>query len=301
MPKKASASSKHSEKRAQKKEAKQGAEEAAAKAERPVVSDNTLVGIAKSLILGSVAAEYAPKLQPMVLGAINDLKDGTKKDEIKKPKEEQTNGTNGTHKDEAENEDKDDAGDASGHEDEGNEGTNGSESGPQQMFSALCTRLTWFNCLGLAAPYSGEEAMKAWFAMKGLELDWGPRAKRRGNPGLDRVLANVSNNMGQYLHVLLAMMVLRAFLFRSFFACLPWLILYQLCSTLIPLDKIPQVPKLPLDKVDIRFRVAATVGLNALVWLFFLYEAVWRAWWPEKFLYTGIIVAHAYVVRPVEG
>merc|ERR1719401_2680202 len=109
---------------------------------------------------------------------------------------------------------------------------------------------------------------------------------------------NVTNMMPQYIHVLLALMTLRAFVFRSYFACLPWLLLYQFISVKLPLDKLPEVPALPLDKVDVKFRLAVTVVLNALVWLFFVYEAVWRVWWPEKFLWLTPICVHAYIVNP---
>lgn len=299
MAPKGSKSAKQAERRQAKKDVKNEPEEA----ERSTLSDKTLVDLAKSLVLGSVVVEYAPSLQQLVMGAVDDLKAGKKpmSGAVEAAKEPKTNGTNGDHKEETNGSNGDEKEDTNGT-DEKEENGNGAEapSGPPEIYASIKGRFAWYNCLGLAAPRSGEEAKAAWFALKKLEVDGGPRAKRKGNPGLDRVVANVRNNMAQYFHVLLAMMMLRAFLFRSYFACLPWLVGYQFLSVFLPLEKIPEVPQLDLAKVDIRFRVAASVILNFLVWLFFAYEALWRANFLEKFLYIGIIVTHAYVVRPAE-
>merc|ERR1719506_3356283 len=53
----------------------------------------------------------------------------------------------------------------------------------KNMFSTLNSRLTWYNVLGLGMPASGEEAMKAWKDMIGLEVDFGPK-KKKGSPGV---------------------------------------------------------------------------------------------------------------------
>merc|ERR1719420_521278 len=103
----------------------------------------------------------------------------------------------------------------------------------------------------------------------------GPRARKKGSPAADRIKANSKANMPQYLHVLLALMMLRAFLFRSWFACLPWLFGYQMLSFVIPLEW-PQFPQVP--KVEIKYRIATSVGIHALMWLFFLYEAVYKTY-----------------------
>eukprot|EP00746_Dinoflagellata_sp_MGD_P087350 gnl/MRDRNA2_/MRDRNA2_34655_c0_seq1.p1 gnl/MRDRNA2_/MRDRNA2_34655_c0~~gnl/MRDRNA2_/MRDRNA2_34655_c0_seq1.p1 ORF type:complete len:291 (-),score=63.73 gnl/MRDRNA2_/MRDRNA2_34655_c0_seq1:224-1021(-) len=169
-----------------------------------------------------------------------------------------------------------------------------------QVFDFLKNRLVWFNCLGLAEPATPEEAMTAWLELKDLEIDYGPRPKRNQSPGLDRIKVNVQNNFPQYLHVLLALMMLRAFLFRSWFACLPWLVGYQYLSLWVPLDGIPQLPQVPVEKCPLKFRVAASVGIHLLVWLFFVYEALWKMWFFEKFLVLGLIAYHAYAVRPAD-
>merc|ERR1712125_118689 len=59
------------------------------------------------------------------------------------------------------------------------------------IFRIVCSRLHWSNPLGLAFPTSSEESLKAWSVFKGLQVDFGPRAKRRGNPGLDRISSNL--------------------------------------------------------------------------------------------------------------
>merc|ERR1711862_344493 len=110
----------------------------------------------------------------------------------------------------------------------------------------------------------------------------------RGNPALDRMKTNLCVNMRQYLHMLLALMMLRAFLFRSFFACLPWLFGYQLLSLALPLENMAKLPQVPLEKVRPKFRVSGALGLHALVWLFFLYEALWKMHFIEKFLVIGL-------------
>merc|ERR1711871_1856305 len=124
------------------------------------------------------------------------------------------------------------------------------------------------NSLGLAEPASAEEALCAWKDLKDLEIDYGPRPRKNQSPGLDRMKVNVHNNFVQYLHVLLALMMLRAFLFRSWFACLPWLVGYQAASLLLPLEMTKDVP--------LKFRVAATMFFHALVLFFFVYEFLWK-------------------------
>jgi len=167
-----------------------------------------------------------------------------------------------------------------------------------QVFDYLKKRLVWYNCLGLAEPASAEEALAAWMDLKELEIDYGPRPKKNQSPGLDRIKINLHNNFVQYLHVLLALMMLRAFLFRSWFACLPWLVGYQYLSLWVPLDGIPQLPQVPVEKCPLKFRVAASVGIHLLVWLFFAYETLWKMWFFEKGMVGGLIAYHAYAVRP---
>merc|ERR1719183_3519213 len=59
------------------------------------------------------------------------------------------------------------------------------------------------------------------------------------------------------------------------------------------MENFPQVPP-----VESKFRVAATMGLHVLVWLFFLYEILYKSYILEKIPLIALIVAHAYVVVP---
>lgn len=170
-----------------------------------------------------------------------------------------------------------------------------------QVFDFLKKRLVWYNSLGLAEPASAEEALGAWKDLKDLEIDYGPRPRKNQSPGLDRMKVNIHNNFVQYLHVLLALMILRAFLFRSWFACLPWLVGYQYLSLWVPLNGIPQLPQVPVEKCPLKFRVAASVGIHLLVWLFFAYETLWKMWFFEKFFVGGLFAYHAYAVRPADN
>merc|ERR1712166_1131480 len=106
-------------------------------------------------------------------------------------------------------------------------------------------------------------------------------------------MTNFERNMPQYIHILLAFMCLRSFLFRSWFACLPWLLSYQMLCVSLPLirAKVPAVPP-----VDLVFRIAATGAFNAFMWLFFVYEAALMTSTLEKMALTGLFAAHAYVV-----
>merc|ERR1712086_292117 len=79
------------------------------------------------------------------------------------------------------------------------------------------------------------------------------RSKKRGSPGMERILTNMHINMAQYLHILLAMMMLRAFLFRSFFACLPWLVGYQCLPLKLPLENMDVMgQQVPLEKCPLK-------------------------------------------------
>ncbi|CAE8624131.1 unnamed protein product [Polarella glacialis] len=190
--------------------------------------------------------------------------------------------------------------------DENSEGEEVVQGSAEGLFSGLKARLAWHNPLGLAA--TPEESMESWLAMKGLQVDFGPRARKRGSPAVERITANLYTNLPQYIHLLLALMMLRSFLFRSYFACLPWLVAYQLLSLAVPLttmakfELIPQIPveQVPLDKVPVKFRVAGTMAIHALIWLFLVYEAVWRTYFFEKVPVIGLFAYHAYAVKPIE-
>jgi len=162
------------------------------------------------------------------------------------------------------------------------------------IFEGLRSRLPFYNPLGLGLPASGEASKIAWLSLKSLEVDGGPRARKKGTPGMDRIKVNVEKNLPQYIHIVLLLMCLRAFLFRSWFACLPWLVGYQVLSLEIPLglirEKFPQVPP-----VDSKFRIAATLAIHGLMWLFFLYEALSLV----TVLLIGLVIVHAYVASPL--
>jgi len=237
----------------------------------------------KSLVLDSVIVGIAPALPGMVKNGVMIVK-GEKA--ASKPKVEEK-------KEDTEEDDKKE-------NEEEKEEPEVLETDICAEFSKLRSRLHWSNPLGLGAPASGEEAIQAWSAVKSLEIDFGPRSKKKGTPTLDRITTNLYNNVPQYLHMLLAFMILRSFIFRSFFACLPWLAGYQYLSLALPLEALPSVPQVPLEKVPIELRVAVTVGFNGLLHFFFLFELVWNTYFLEKPLWIGLVLCHAYVARPVE-
>merc|ERR1719321_702638 len=134
------------------------------------------------------------------------------------------------------------------------------ENDASATFKNVADRFHWSSPLGLSK--SSEDAINGWKSMKEAfseRLDFGPKNKKKGPQAQARIICNLCTHAVEYVNILLALMMLRAFLFRSYFACLPWLVFYQFASLMLPLDKIPQVPALPLDKVDVKFRVAITV------------------------------------------
>lgn len=172
------------------------------------------------------------------------------------------------------------------------------KEGAASAFKIMTTRLSIKNPLGLFT--TDDESMRSFSDMMKLEFDGGPRSKKRGNPVGDRLLANILSHFLQYFHILWAYMVVRAFLFRSFFACLPWLLFYQMLSVMLPLSKTNQVP-LPLEAIPIDIRTAAAFFLHSLMWLFSVYEFVACAWWLEWFLAAAAVSGHAYAFRPSES
>eukprot|EP00933_Yihiella_yeosuensis_P081035 TRINITY_DN94569_c0_g1_i1.p1 TRINITY_DN94569_c0_g1~~TRINITY_DN94569_c0_g1_i1.p1 ORF type:complete len:260 (+),score=90.61 TRINITY_DN94569_c0_g1_i1:71-850(+) len=231
-------------------------------------SGGKLLEVVTELVLGSAIVKFAPKLQPL-------LTDGAAPAPKKEPKVE------GEETTEAEAEEPSDA---------------------AGIFTALQTRIAWQHCLGLAKPSTPEEAIQGWMDFKSLEFDGGPKAKRKGTPGMDRIMKNLCDNMVQYVYILFGLMILRAVLFRSWFACLPWLVGYQALSLFLPLETMEVAgQKLPLEKCEVKFRVAISLAIHALVLLFFLYELVYCTYFLEKFLLVGIVAGHAYVMRPVEA
>lgn len=272
--------SKQAERNAGKRAAKKVVED---EPEAPVKGD--ILGMVKRFALESVLVTMAPKLPAM-------LKEGP---------------TNGSTKAEAQAPEKVPEGEGEG-ESEGEtkvvpdeQPVEAQPEGPEtsvDLFERLRIRLTPLNGLGLW--HSTVGAKEAFLKTKALKFDGGPKAKKRGSPAVERIVANGSENMLQYLHFLFALMMLRSFVFRSYFAFLPWLFFYQCVSVMLPLTKLEKLPQVPLDKCPVKFRLAGTIGLNALVWFFFLYEVAFRTYIFEKILVVCLFAAHAYVVAPVE-
>jgi len=177
------------------------------------------------------------------------------------------------------------------------------EEKSKTIFAELGERFFWHNPLGLGQPATPEESKAKWLEIKGLEMDMGPRKKKRetGNPSLDRIMMNVCSYLPQYLLAVLVFATLHAFLFRSFFACLPWLCFYQMAALLIPLETMPQVPQVPLSECPTKFRVAAAIGLHGLMLLFFAFELVWKMNFLWKFLLIGLVSFHAHSVKPASA
>mmetsp|Transcript_122445 Transcript_122445/g.193960 ORF Transcript_122445/g.193960 Transcript_122445/m.193960 type:complete len:512 (+) Transcript_122445:59-1594(+) len=164
---------------------------------------------------------------------------------------------------------------------ETNQKTNGDENG----FCEMQKELTPYNALGLAS--SPEEAKVAWKAFKSYAVHFEPPAKKSG-AAKQRIMTNLEQFAFQYTHVLLGLMCLRAFLFRSWFACLPILVVCQIASLM-----------LSLPTVDSKVRLAVSTGLHILMWFFFVYETAFMTHFLEKCFVVGIFVGHAYVAAPV--
>mmetsp|Transcript_1726 Transcript_1726/g.5433 ORF Transcript_1726/g.5433 Transcript_1726/m.5433 type:complete len:278 (-) Transcript_1726:326-1159(-) len=273
-------------KQAERNAARKAAKGGAAEEPEPATSGaggkltERLVHLAK----GSALFHAAPHLP----GALNDLKSELQAGG--KPKEEKAAEKAPEKEDET----------TAAGQDEGEAAPDAEVKTPENktLFHSLKARLTVINGLGLFA--SGDDAKQAFQKFKSLEFDGGPRAKKKGTPGMDRLLTNFHDHLPQYVCLLFALMVLRSLLFRSWFACLPWLFLYQVVSCLLPLERTEQVP-VPLEKVPQTARGVATAFLHGLVWLFFVYEVLFRAWWLEWVLVVVLFTAHAYAFRPIEA
>jgi len=163
------------------------------------------------------------------------------------------------------------------------------------LFANIKERLALHNPLAMGLPATADDSMAGWLALPGMELDWGPRKSRKGNPSLDRIVKNLHNLLPYYIHILFVIMLLRTFMGRSFFCCLPWLFGLQVAVVMVPDDMIPE------DKVPMKFRVAAATVIHAKMWFFFLYEALWATYFMEKILYIGLLALHARSVRPADA
>lgn len=283
----------------------------AAENEEPVVQTNVgFQELGQTLVMTSVLVQSAPLLPSLLKDGIALVK-GEAVEKAEKPKEKE---------EDKENKDEEPAGDKTDGEKEEKQ----AEVVPDFIlekdacgtFSKICSRLHFANPLGVGKVTTPEEAIKVWKEIKGLEIDFGPKAKRKGSPGTDRIVSNLCTYAVQYLHVLLGLMILRSFLFRSFFACLPWIVIYQFLSMILPLGKLAEIAdslpafipaekipfdKVPLEKVPVELRVVATVGFNGLLHIFFLYELFWKTYFIEKLLLGGLVAYHAYAVRPIDA
>lgn len=260
----------------------------------PVPLAGGLAGLALSLVKGSVLFQVGPKL-PAVMKqlpeVVKQLKSGTYQPKAENKQEPaEVSASDGDAAQEEPEVDVDTSKEPSVPVPPIDEGKGDAAS----LFSGMAARLSLTNPLGLFP--TGEDGVKAFKAMKSLEFDGGPKAKKKGTPVMDRLQLNVQNHLTAYIHVVWALMMLRSFLFRSFFACLPWLFLYQVLSVTLPLQKTDKVP-LPLEKAPVELRLLGTVSLHSLVWIFFIYEFVFRVWWLEWFFAVAVIGAHAYLFR----
>lgn len=163
-----------------------------------------------------------------------------------------------------------------------------------RLFATMASRLSLTNPLGLFE--SSDDGIKAAKVIMELEYDGGKGTQRKGP--LDRISTNVRSHFLVYLHAAWTLMSARALLFRSFFACLPWLFGWQVASVFLPLTQTKEVP-LPLEKVPVEARAVLTFGFHSLLWLFFVYEFLVQLHWLEWFLLAAIISGHAYLFRPL--
>eukprot|EP00439_Symbiodinium_sp_Y106_P084332 s162_g25.t1 len=218
--------------------------------------------LGKSLFLGSCAAMYAPKLPDL-------LKEDGKEAEPAKTTEE-------SEKDERQKkcdiwQDSPEA-----------EPTTPPPEGSAAIFSSLGERLAWHNCLGLANPQTGEEAMQRWKALSQMKTV---------TSCLDFqfcLIPVLVQDFGQPLWKLAAVSPHSSGTVNA--PCLPSPILFRL-----PAMAVPQVP---LSQCPLKFRIAATLGIHTLFLLFFGLELVWRMNFLVKFLVLGLIIFHAHSVRP---
>lgn len=158
--------------------------------------------------------------------------------------------------------------------------------------------------MGGSAPRTRAGSAAAWKEFGGSFKDIETNKKKKSSQAGPRMKANAAYYMPQYLHILLLLMAVRAFLLRSWFACLPWLLFYQVLSTLIPLNQadLPEPmssfrDKVPLDKVTVGQRTTLTLMLHALMILFFAFETVYYTNWFEKIPLVAVFALHAYQVR----
>jgi len=227
-----------------------------------------VMAAAKELALGSVLAEVM--LLPKLLKASS-----TAKEEVKEEVKEESKDENAENKEESE--------------------TVKTEETPKDLdslFESLEKRLPFSGSLGLDKAPEEE-----WLMFARLEIDFGPFKRKKGNAALERILVNVERNLSQYMTIALALMCMNALVFRSYFACLPWLVGYQLLSLNLPMDLIREnFPQLP--PIDVKARVGTTMAIHALVWFFFVLELLCKTYFLAKFPLIALFAVHAFVAAP---
>eukprot|EP00435_Cladocopium_sp_Y103_P009581 s1970_g2.t1 len=269
------------QKRAAKREAK-AAEEAANAG--PVRSSSASSGdlTALSLARGSCIVEYAPKV-------LDFLKNGE-------------NGENGEAKPPKESKDRmfyacrlgrhyplEPAEPAEGEEGEKAKEEPVAEATASATYAQLSSRLAWMNSLGLAEPKNAEDAVAKWQQIRHLEGIAVPRQDRCEFLAVPTAILPCSVGVGDASRLSVSFL-LRLFTLAGAVA--------ETVSLLIPLETMEKVPQVPLSQCPVKFRVAATLALNALMLLFFAWELVWRMNFFVKFLVVGLLTLHAHSVKP---
>jgi hypothetical protein len=171
-------------------------------------------------------------------------------------------------------------------EDDKDQKTNGKTAGEDSSFCEVKKELTPYDALGLAS--SPDAAKVSWKTFRSHSMKFELPDKKKKGAAKERVITNLEQYAFQYIHILFGLMCVRAFLFRSWFACLPILVVCQFASL-----------KLALPTVDSKVRLAVSTGLHILMWVFFVYETAFMTHFLEKCLLIGMFVGHSYMVAPV--
>merc|ERR1712113_588993 len=118
------------------------------------------------------------------------------------------------------------------------EGEQSEETSKKAIVEDFCDvkeELTPYNILGLAS--SPDEAVVSWKTFRSHAITFDLPAKKKG-AAKERIFTNLEQHTFQYINILLGLMCLRAFLFRSWFACLPILVLCQFASLKLALPTV---------------------------------------------------------------
>lgn len=253
----------------------------------PVGEGEVSFALVTSLFKNSLIVQMAPQVKDLLVPPPEGAKEEKKAAAEEESKEAENKENEGG---ENEGEEKPEAADEEKKEE--------APVGPEAMYESLKERLAPWNCLGLAAPFNGDDAKAAWMAFKELELDWGPRKARKGNPSLDRIIKNVTENFAQYLHALYALMLLRTvfYILLGHFSIFSFLLIFfglQNAAVFVPRETIPPT-------VEAKFVAAGALAVHGFVWLTFAYHALWSTHFFLKFLIICLFAFHAHSVRPAD-